>query len=285
MGGGDGHRTAQGRIFHGGRWRGEQEWPLARTQYTPYYLHGDGFLSVELPAPDALPRSYDYDPQHPVPTIGGNLCGIMEMPADDGNLDPMWRRFLSPVTRLRHIVGIGPYHQKEEAHIFGAKPPYPRLAGRSDVLTFQTEPLAEAVEVTGPVVAKLWISSSAADTDFTAKLVDVYPPNADFPDGYEMNLVDSVIRTRFRNGFEREEMMEPGQIYPVTITIAPTSNLFQAGHRIRIDISSSNFPRLDANPNTGEPLGRHTHTIVAHNSVYVEADHPSHVVLPIVPER
>jgi putative CocE/NonD family hydrolase len=152
------------------------------------------------------------------------------------------------------------------------------------VLVFQTEPLAEAIELTGPIVVKLWITSSALDTDFTAKLIDVYPPNADYPNGYEMNLVDSV-RTRFRNGWEREEMMEPGEIYPVSITLAPTSNLFQAGHRIRIDISSSNFPRLDVNPNTGEPLGRHTHTIIARNSVYVDCDHPSHVVLPIVPNE
>jgi putative CocE/NonD family hydrolase len=211
----------------------------------------------------------------------------MEMPteiaADGGNLDPMWRRFLSPVTRLRHIVGIGPYHQKEEPSIFAAQAPYPRLADRPDVLVFQSEPLAAAVEVTGPITVKLWIASSATDTDFTAKLVDVYPPNTDYPEGYEMNLVDSIIRTRFRNGWEREELMEPGQIYAVVITIAPTSNLFQAGHRIRIDISSSNFPRLDANPNTGEPLGRHTHTIIAHNNIYVDHEHPSHVVLPIIP--
>ena len=285
MGGGDGHRTAEGRIFHGGQWRSEQEWPLARTQYTPYYLHGDGTLSTELPAADAPPRTYAYDPQHPVPTIGGSLCGIMEMPSDDGNLDPMWRRFLSPVTRLRHIVGIGPYHQQEDASIIAAQPPYPRLADRADVLVFQTEPLTAAVELTGPLKAKLWISSSAVDTDFTVKLVDVYPPNADYPDGYEMNLTDSIIRTRYRNGWEQEEMMEPGEIYPVEITIAPTSNLFQAGHRIRIDISSSNFPRLDVNPNTGEPVGRHTHTVVAHNRVYVDREHPSQVMLPVVPAK
>jgi predicted acyl esterase len=283
MGGGDGHRTAEGKIFHGGCWHYEQEWPLARTQYIRYYLHGDGTLRTELPAVDAPPRTYDFDPAHPVPTIGGSLCGIMEMPADDGNLDAMWRRFLSPVTRLRHLVPIGAYHQKEEPNLFAAQPPYTLLAERPDVLVFQTELLAQDVEVTGQLVVKLWIASSVVDTDFTAKLIDVYPPSLDYPDSYQMNLVDSVIRTRFRNGWEREELMEPGEIYPVEITLAPTSNLFQTGHRIRIDISSSNFPRLDVNPNTGEPLGRHTHSVVAHNSVYVDRDHPSYVILPIVP--
>lgn len=189
----------------------------------------------------------------------------------------------SPRSPVCAILCHCAHHQQEAATLFAAQPPYPRLADRADVLVFQTAPLEVDVEVTGKIVVNLWIASSAVDTDFTAKLLDVYPPNADYPAGYEMNLVDSIIRTRFRNGFDHEELMEPGQIYPVTITISPTSNLFQAGHRIRIDISSSNFPRLDVNPNTGEPLGRHTHKVVAHNQVYVDREHPSHVVLPIVP--
>jgi len=129
---------------------------------------------------------------------------------------------------------------------------------------------------------KLWISSSARDTDFTAKLIDVAPPNDDYPHGYHMNLVDSLLRTRFRNGWEREQLMEPSEVYAVQIQLPPTSNLFARGHRIRIDISSSNFPRLDVNPNTGEPLGRHTHTVVAQNNVYVDGARPSQVVFPIV---
>src|SRR5581483_3153433 len=110
----------------------------------------------------------------------------------------------------------------------------------------------------GPIAVELWIASSAVDTDFTAKLLDVYPPSADYPDGYHMNLVDSVIRTRFRDGWESERLMTPGETYRVRIVLPPTSNLFAQGHRIRLDISSSNFPRLEVNPNTGEPLGRHT---------------------------
>src|SRR5262249_44784440 len=199
------------------------------------------------------PRSITFDPEHPVPTIGGSLCGIMELPADPGDLDPMWRRFLSPVTRLRHIVPTGPAHQKEAPHIFGAAPPYPLLADRPDVLVFQTLLLTEPVEVTGSIVVKLRVSSSALDTDFTAKLVDVYPPNPDYPDGYHMNLVDSVIRCRYRNGWEKEELMEPGRVYTVEFWLQPTSNLFAAGHPFRLDISSSNFPRLDCHPYTHEP--------------------------------
>jgi putative CocE/NonD family hydrolase len=129
----------------------------------------------------------------------------------------------------------------------------------------------------------LWISSSAVDTDFTAKLIDVHPANEDYPGGYDMLLCDSIIRARYRNSFEREELMTPGEIYPIEIELPPTSNVFKAGHRIRLDISSSNFPRFDLNPNTGEAMGQHTYTQVAHNAVYVDRDHPSHIVLPIIP--
>jgi putative CocE/NonD family hydrolase len=207
----------------------------------------------------------------------------MELSADDAKLDPMWRKYLHPVTRLRDIVTIGPAHQQETPEVYGAGRPYSLLADRPDVLVFQTALLAEAVEITGVVVVELWVSSSAVDTDFTAKLIDVYPPNEEYPLGYHMNLVDSILRTRYRNSWESEELMEPGQVYRVRISLPPTSNLFQAGHRIRVDISSSNFPRLDLNPNTGEPMGRHTHTVVAHNAVYVDRNHPSHIVLPIIP--
>ena len=139
------------------------------------------------------------------------------------------------------------------------------------------------VEVTGRAVVNLWISSSALDTDFTAKLVDVYPPNEDYPDGYDMLVNDSIIRCRYREGFDREVFLEPGEVVPVSILLPPTSNVFAAGHRIRIDVSSSNFPRLERNPNTGEPIGRHTHEVIADQAVYADAEHPSHVVLPVVP--
>ena len=132
--------------------------------------------------------------------------------------------------------------------------------------------------MTGRAVVHLRVSSSAVDTDFTAKLIDVYPPNEDYPEGYDMLINDSIIRCRFRDGFEREVFMEPGDVVEVTIELPPTSNLFDRGHRIRLDVSSSNFPRLDLNPNTGEPIGRHTHEVVAENTV-----HGGRVVLPVIP--
>ena len=132
---------------------------------------------------------------------------------------------------------------------------------------------------------ELWASSSCVDTDFTAKLVDVYPPSPDYPQGFDMNITDGVIRARYRNSFERAELMEPGTVYEFTVELYPTSNLFAKGHRIRVDVASSNFPRLDVNPNTGEPLGLSRRTEVARNTVYHDADRPSHVVLPVVPGR
>lgn len=283
MGGGTGRKTDEGKYHHGGRWRREWEWPLARTRSIQYHFHSQGLLSTDEPDEESSPLSFTYDPTNPVPTIGGSLCGIMELPEDDGDLDQMWSRFLSPVTRLRNIVIPGPAHQKESADVFGANSPYQLLADRPDVLVFQTSPLEEDLEVTGSAIVTLWISSSTPDTDFTAKLIDLAPANDDYPDGYAMNLVDSVIRTRYRNSWEQEELMEPGEVYRVQIPLPPTSNLFQAGHRIRIDISSSNFPRLDLNPNTGEPMGRHTHTVPARNTVYMDKQRPSGVLLPTIP--
>ncbi len=281
MGGGDGRRNREGRLNHGGVWRSEQEWPLARSEYTAYYFHSGCQLSSETSDEGEAPERYQHDPDHPVPTIAGHVTGFYELvPLGEG----MAARYTPPRARMRSIVLDGAAHQEEAPGIVGAGTPYLPLASRADVLVFQTAPLEEDVEVTGPMVVNLWISSSAVDTDFTAKLIDVYPPNEDYPSGYHMNLVDSIIRTRYRNGWEAAEMMTPGEVYPVGIDLPPTSNLFKAGHRIRVDISSSNFPRFDVNPNTGEPMGRHTHTVVAHNTVYVDRTRPSHIVLPIIPQ-
>ena len=139
------------------------------------------------------------------------------------------------------------------------------------------------MEVTGPISARLWIDSSAADTDFTAKLLDVYPPSQDYPEGYALNLTDGIFRCKFRNSWEEPELMEPGEVYAVTIELMPTSNLFLAGHRIRLDVSSSNFPRFDVNGNTGENPGRSPVKVSAKNQVYHDAERPSHVMLPIIP--
>jgi len=173
--------------------------------------------------------------------------------------------------------------QRERAGILGCEPPYLPLASRSDVLVFQSEPLIANVEVTGPVSVRLWVSSSAVDTDFTAKLIDVYPPSAWYPNGYALNLTDSIMRLRYRNSPERAELLEPGQLAEIEITLYPTSNVFAAGHRIRLDVSSSNFPRFDVNPNTGEAIGRDRRRVVADNTVHHNRAGPSHVVLPLVP--
>jgi putative CocE/NonD family hydrolase len=260
MGGGDGRKSADGRMRHGGQWRDEQEFPLARTRYTPYYFHTNGTLSPEKPAEANSSTTYRFDPANPVPTLGGNIssnAGLME----NGAMD-----------------------QRCRANVVGCRDLLP-LSVRNDVLVFQTEPLAEDVEVTGPVEVKLWISSSAVDTDFTAKLLDVYPPNPAYPAGFEMNIGDSIIRARYRDSLSRAVMMKPGEVYPVTITLYPTSNLFKRGHRIRVDISSSNFPRFDINPNTGDPLQQSRRTNTADNTVFHDRARPSHVVLPIIPTK
>jgi putative CocE/NonD family hydrolase len=139
------------------------------------------------------------------------------------------------------------------------------------------------MEVTGRLIAHLWASSSAPDTDFTAKLIDVYPPNPDFPAGVDLNVADSIVRARYRDSLEHASLMKPGTVYPFTIEMYPTSLVFKKGHRIRLDISSSNFPRFDVNPNTGEALNDNRRWATAVNTVYHDAEHPSHIVLPLIP--
>ena len=289
MGGSDGSKNEDGRLNHGGKWRPEQEWPLARTELTNFFLHSDGALATDPPATDDASITYTFDPDNPVPTLGGNVAGfsVIDKPEEGG---PVFEESPPPGqqadTILKHsysLVTPGPMHQREQPGLLACSEPYPLLSDRPDVITFQTDPLTKDVEITGPIEVKLHISSTAPDTDFTAKLLDIYPPNEDYPDGYHMNLCDSILRTRYRNSWTKPEMMSPGQIYPITIKLTPTSNLFQAGHRIRVDISSSNFPRFDINPNTGEPMGRHTHTQPAQNTIHLNADHPSHIVLPVIP--
>lgn len=258
MGGGDGRKTKDGRLRHGGIWRDEETFPLARTNFMPYYFHMDGRLSPERPMAKSAATTYRFDPFHPVPTIGGNLSSVSG------------------------ILEAGGVDQRSRTETLFATEQLP-LSERRDVLVFQTEPLAENMEVTGPVVVKLFVSSSAVDTDFTAKLLDVYPRSPDYPLGFDLNIGDSITRMRYRNSLEKAELMEPGKVYPVTIHLYPTANLFAKGHRIRVDISSSNFPRFDVNPNTGEPLQQHRRMITADNTVYHEVERASHIVLPIIP--
>ncbi|MBK36798.1 MAG: antibiotic hydrolase [Gemmatimonadetes bacterium] len=285
MGGGSGRRTAQGLLDHGGKWRAEEAWPIERTFQETHYLTVQGGLAGEPPiSSDRI--SYDYDPAHPVPSAGGNLAHLFALDlTDEITLDPVapFGQRASTYRQHREIVPWGPMDQREQAWMLGDRSPGARLADRPDVLTFETHPLQEDTEVTGQPVVNLWVSSSAPDTDITAKLVDVYPPNEDYPEGYEMNVTDTVLRMRYRNSWTDPEMMESGKIYSISIALPATSNSFQAGHRIRLDVSSSNFPRLEPNPNTGEPVGRHTRVEVATNTLHVGADTPSNLVLPVIP--
>ena len=265
MGGGDGLKDSAGRLKHGGRWRGEKEWPVTGTRYTPYYLHAGGNLRPEKAA-SSNPTSYRFDPSNPIPTIGGTIWIWPRGPGHD------------PLARPPN----GPMDQRCRTQIYPCQDEL-ALASRPDNLVFQTEPLQQDMEVTGPIVVKLWISSSASDTDFTAKLIDVYPPSPDFPEGFAMNLSEGIQRARYRNSLKQAELMEQERVYPLEVVLYPTSNLFKTGHRIRVDISSSNFPRFDINPNTGGPLGKDLTKTAAINSIYHEPERASHILLPIIP--
>ncbi|HEX2915041.1 MAG TPA: CocE/NonD family hydrolase [Chloroflexia bacterium] len=227
-------------------WRDEQEWPLARTVYTPYYFHsqgrantlnGNGFLSTEKPGSESADH-FTYDPANPVHTYGGG-------------------------TLMNSLYGPGVKDQRS-------------IEERDDVLVFTSEVLGQDTEVTGPISVKLWASTDGPDTDFVARLVDVHP------DGFAQNLADGIIRARYRNG-DTPELLEPGQVYEFNIDLWSTANVFKAGHRIRVDLTSSNFPRWDRNHNTGEPFGHGTELRPARQTILHDAEHPSHVLLPIIP--
>lgn len=254
MGTGDGHKTPEGHLFHGGSWHDSDTWPPAGTTHTAFYLGADGALSTEKQSGSS---TYTFDPRHPVPTIGGCISS--------GN----------------DILLQGAWDQRGGPHVWNWQQPLP-LSARNDILVFQTAPLAADIEVTGELEVKLWVSSDCVDTDFTAKLVDVHPASKDWPGGFDLNITDGICRARFRDSLKQEKLMEPGKIYPLTIRLYPTSNVFKKGHRIRVDISSSNFPRFDVNPNTGEPLQQHRRMRSAVNTVHHDAEHPSHIVLPVM---
>ena len=258
MGGGNGRRTAAGRLRHGGRWRAALEWPPAEGVATPFYLQPGGGLSEQPPQVEEASSRYRFDPANPVPTIGGNISSGLP------------------------IMEPGGFDQRESADFYGCQPPYLPLASRPDVLVFQTEPLAADVEITGPVEARLWIASTAVDTDFTAKLLDIYPPSRDYPEGYALNLTDGVLRAKFRNSWREPELLTPGEVYPITIQLYPTANRFAKGHRIRLDIASSNFPRLDVNGNTGENPAHSAIKVTADNTVYHDRERASCVTLWVV---
>jgi len=241
------------KIFVMGKneWRFEDEWPLKRAKESSLFLHswggkansvaGDGMLSAGKQLPDNdPPDTYIYDPANPVPTVGGPLC-----------CDP------------QHLPG-GPRDQRD-------------VEKRSDVLVYSTGPLEQDVEVTGPVTLDLYASTSAADTDFTGKLVDVAP------DGTAINLTEGILRARFRESTTgAAKPITPGQIYEYKIDLWSTSNVFLKGHRIRLEVSSSNFPRFDRNLNTRKDAATSTEMVKATNTIYHDAQHPSALILPVV---
>jgi hypothetical protein len=236
-------------IMGANRWRDEREWPLARAVETPFYLAsrgranglaGDGRLEPHGPPRRATPDRFEYDPADPAPTNGGALC-------------------CNPV-----LLPWGPRDQRA-------------VERRRDVLVYTGAPLKEAVEVTGPVRVVLYVSTSAPDTDFTAKLVDV------FPDGSARNLTDGILRLRYRESLERPALAQPGRVYAVTIDAGVTSNEFGRGHRVRLEVSSSNFPHYDRNPNTGRPVADENELRRAWQTVYHDRLRASRVVLPVIP--
>ena len=243
-------REAPIRIFTMGvnEWRDETEWPPARAQRVNWYFHskgransmfGDGHLSQEAPSTAEPADRFVYDPNDPVPTLGGaTCCGEDTTP-----------------------VPMGPRDQRMSSR-------------RDDVLVYTSAELTSDFEITGPIVVKLHAASSARDTDFTAKLIDVHPS------GRAINIADGLLRARYRKSFERPELMKPETAYEFTIDLAATSNVFRAGHRLRLEISSSNFPRFDRNPNTGAPIGTTRELMRASQTVFHDSMRPSHIVLP-----
>jgi hypothetical protein len=237
-------------VMGANEYRQEDDWPPPQARSTKYFLHsagkansvrGDGSLSTSAPKSEPS-DSYAYNPANPTPTIGGPLC------CDAEHMEP------------------GPRDQRA-------------VENRDDVLVYSIGPLNSDLEVTGPVTADLFVKSSAVDTDFTAKLVDVAP------DGFAQDLTEGILRMRYRSSAEHATLMNPGQIYEITLDLWATSNVFLKGHSLRLEISSSNFPRFDRNLNTGEEIKFARTMATANNTILHDAQHPSSLMLPVMPSK
>ncbi len=259
MGGGSGRQTDQHRLEHGGQWLREQRWPLPDVEAQTWYLHRHGELSHQCPTDNAT-ISYLADPNNPVPTIGGAL------------------------TSGKPIFEGGAYDQREDARFFATKGNHLPLAARADVLVFETPPLEDNLIVSGKVSARLFIESDAPDTDFTIKLVDVYPASEDYPQGFAMNISDGIFRCRYHKSWSHPEKLSPGVVYEIEVEAFATQNCFRKGHKLRLDIASSNFPKFDVNPNSGEPEGEAYTKRVAKNTIHCSAAYPSALNLEILPQ-
>lgn len=229
------------------KWKYAEDWPLPQTKFTPYYIgsagqansaSGNGTLAPARPTTAGADK-YVYDPNDPVPTVGGNnCCGTPTL--------------------------AGPKDQRS-------------VEARKDVLVYTGEALHDPVAVAGPVRMKLFAETDGRDTDWMVKLVDVHP------NGFAMNVAEGILRARFRKGVDKSELLKPGQVYEFDIDMAGTALVFQPGHRIRVDITSSNFPQFDRNPNTGEDLGASDRVRKASQTVHHGAERASHIILPLVP--
>jgi hypothetical protein len=226
----------------------ESDWPPPEAKLTRYFLHsggsanslrGDGSLSVTPPKKETSDK-FTYDPANPVPSIGGSLC------CDAEHYEP------------------GPRDQRAAEN-------------RNDVLVYSTKPVADDMEITGPITLELWVKSSAVDTDFTAKLVDVSP------EGFAMGLTDGILRMRYRDSQEKPELMNPDQVYKILVDLWATSNVFQKGHILRLEVASSNFPRFDRNLNTGAVQATSREFVSATNTILHDAEHPSALLVPVIP--
>lgn len=232
-------------------WRTESEWPPAGTKFIKYFLHSDGYansrfgkgkLGTNLPGNES-PDRFVYDPKTPVPSVGGPVCCTGTPDAPPGAFD-----------------------QSE-------------VETRHDILVYSSPVLEEGIEVSGPLQVVLYVSSSAMDSDFTGKLVDVYP------DGTAFNVQEGILRARYREGFDKKVLMKAGEVYEIKIDLHSTSNYFGPGHRIRVEVSSSNFPRFDRNLNTGGNNYDETEWVIAKNTIHHSKKYPSYILLPVVPQK
>jgi putative CocE/NonD family hydrolase len=259
-----GARMADGTLYHGGGWRDSPTWPPPGAERRRYYLNPDGSLAPQPPQAGASASTYSYDPTDPVPSLG--WCYVAD--AASG-----------------YAVPPGPRDLVQPAPLLGRGQAGLPLAARRDVLVFVSAPLPEDLLVAGPVEACLWVSSDAPDTDFTARVSDVYPPSADYPAGYALPVGEGILRTRFRDSASDPRPLVPGEPTEIRITVSPTANRFRPGHRLRLDISSSNFPRFEPNRNTWTPGGEGSadrRARVAENRVHHDARYASYVCLWVV---
>ncbi|GAG08151.1 unnamed protein product, partial [marine sediment metagenome] len=230
------------------KWQSSESWPPKEARMVAYYLGsdgkansvmGDGILSTTAPGSEDSPDAFVYDPKYPVPSYGGNVC------CDGG------------------IIYGGSFDQR-------------KMEIRNDILVYSTDELEKGIEVSGTIEITLFVSSDVKDTDFTVKLIDVYP------DGKAYNLDETIQRVRYREGYDKEVFMEKGEVYKLPVSPMSTSNYFAAGHRIRIEVSSSNFPRFSRNLNTGGNNYDEKEGVIAHNKIHHSALYLSRIVLPIV---